>query len=77
MMREERKEGKPMTNATKRRRASFRVEALIYSTCQADYDAAALKLMLTLKMMAYIPLEREGHLDALATVVNVKRLKKG
>ncbi len=66
-----------MTNVTKRRRASFRVEALIYSTCQADHDAAATALIFKLKMMEYIPVEREGHLDALATVVNVKRLKKG
>ena len=66
-----------MTSVTKRRRTSFRVEALIYSMCQADHDAAAQALMLTLKGMPYIPLEREGHLDGLATIVNVKRLKKG
>ena len=65
------------SNVTKRRRASFRVETLIYSATQADHDAVALKLMLTLKGIPYIPLEREGHLDALATVVNVKLLKKG
>jgi len=64
-------------NKTRRKRASFRVEALIYSTCDADYDAASIMLALKIKHMEYVPFEREGGLEALAQITNVRRLKKG